>query len=314
MKREHRIFFALPFDSATRAMYGRVTEAVRKRFPTVTTVIGTQEVGPSPRYSRIASFKAQNRDLVGQFVQQIRQADVVVADLTHNNPNVHVELGIALTENKNILRVTGRAVTELGFDIRNLEVRGYRDEGMLTKSIIEYLRTFFGIKGLSLSPKHGNLYRQLATPALLLGRGREFDLSPFTPAPYILRDGAIRVAFELHAARSSEDWFGVYFRAGENPLLGSHLIYCRQNGAVEVAVYPGPRVVSVFPGNGPVPGRRTLLIEFENDALQVRIGRERYSFGELSHQTAGSICLATWRAEATVHSAEAISRDTIDLA
>ena len=104
MKTGHKLFFAIPFDSATRNLYERISCVIRKRYPAVTTLIGNHQVGPSPQYSDFASFKAQNRELTEQFVSQIMDADVVIADLTHNNPNVHVELGIALTENKNILR------------------------------------------------------------------------------------------------------------------------------------------------------------------------------------------------------------------
>jgi nucleoside 2-deoxyribosyltransferase len=133
MKPDHKLFFAIPFDSATKNLYHRVTRAIRKRYPGVTTVIGNEEVGPSQRYSDIASFKAQNRELTRQFVAQIQDADIVVADLTHNNPNVHFELGIALMQNKNILRVTGRSISELGFDIRNLEAYQYKNEAQLVK-------------------------------------------------------------------------------------------------------------------------------------------------------------------------------------
>src|SRR5437763_17202593 len=106
-KRTHRIFFAIPFDSATSKLYERIRQSLRRSYPTLVIIIGNKEVGPSPYYSDIASFKAQNRELTDQFVSEIRRADVVVADLTHNNPNVHVELGIALFQNKNILRFTG---------------------------------------------------------------------------------------------------------------------------------------------------------------------------------------------------------------
>jgi len=110
MKPAYKLFFAIPFDSATKNLYDRVCRTIRKQYPSVTTVIGNQEVGPSPMYSDIASFKVQNRELTKQFVAQIQESDIVIADLTHNNPNVHVELGIALMESKNILRVTGRSI------------------------------------------------------------------------------------------------------------------------------------------------------------------------------------------------------------
>jgi nucleoside 2-deoxyribosyltransferase len=85
-------------------MYERISKKLKKRHVSLRTVIGTKEVGALKSrsdidYSDIATFKAQNRDLHHQFVSQIQNADVVVADLTHNNPNVHVELGIALSKN-----------------------------------------------------------------------------------------------------------------------------------------------------------------------------------------------------------------------
>ena len=163
MKRSHKIFFAIPFDSATTQLYRRVTKRLRQRYKEVKTVIGNEEVGPSVSYSSIATFKAQNRELTEQFVAQIRDADIVVADLTHNNPNVHVELGIALFENKNILRVVGRPVTELGFDIRNFEVYRYTSEVDLSKKLADYLKTFFRIKRLPMSKKFPALLQQPRT-------------------------------------------------------------------------------------------------------------------------------------------------------
>jgi hypothetical protein len=86
MKTGHKLFFAIPFDSATKNLYKRSSSKIRKRYPEIITVIGNQEIGPSPEYSDFASFKAQNRELTRQFVAQIMDADIVIADLTHNNP------------------------------------------------------------------------------------------------------------------------------------------------------------------------------------------------------------------------------------
>ena len=95
MKKKHKLFFAIPFDSASKHLYERVCEKIREQYPALTTVTGNKEVGPCQRLSDIASFKAQNQELTEQFVAQIQESDIVIADLTHNNPNVHVELGIA---------------------------------------------------------------------------------------------------------------------------------------------------------------------------------------------------------------------------
>jgi nucleoside 2-deoxyribosyltransferase len=312
MKTAHKLFFAIPFDSATINLYKRVCRTIRKRYPAVTTVIGNQEVGPSPRYSTFASFKAQNRELTKQFVDQIQEADIVIADLTNNNPNVHVELGIALMENKNILRVTGRSVSELGFDIRNLEVRRYKDQTQLTKIIMTYLNTFFKIKHLPISKKHSPLYWEELVPIQLRARESALDIRSNCPPDFIMRDGAVRVNFEILNARGPEDWFGVYFRAGASPTMGSHLVYVRQSGMLEIAVYPGPHILETLATGRPISGSRVLIIQFENDFLDVRMGRARLQTNKLSHQAVGRVWLAAWYADVDVRSAEMICRDTIE--
>jgi len=313
MNQAHKIFFAIPFDTATSAMYGRIAAGLRERFPSVTTVIGTEQVGPSPKYSTLASFRAQNRKLEELFVDQIRAADVVIADLTHNNPNVHLELGVALQLNKNVLRVTGRQLIELGFDIRNLDVYAYKEEKDLLRRIIKYLSTFSRIKRLSINPQHVGLYHRLPdTPRELVALGMNaFTKRRLSPRDVFLRDGAVRVTFEIAKVITQQDWFGVMFRSGDNPLLGSHMVYIRKSGAVELALYPGPQVIAGFQ-TAPIQRRRTALIEFENEEVSIKVGGSMGTIRPLSNQTVGSVWLAAWQAEVVVHSAEMVTRDTIE--
>ena len=192
-----------------------------------------------------------------QFTAEIERADIVVADLTYNNPNVHVELGIALTHNKNILRVTGRSITELGFDIKGLEVHIYKDKKDLEERIVEYLTTFFMIKNLSLSSEHGNLYwkeqNRKLRPKERTDRGYRWTHEKVCPNDYMIRDGAVRVEFRTVKEHKHEDnWFGVYFRTSLRffktgyLITGSYLLFVRPNGRIELAVYPGPRVLCLL--------------------------------------------------------------------
>jgi hypothetical protein len=312
MKPSHKIFFAIPFDSATKQLYRRVTERLRQRYKMLSTIIGNEEVGPSPLYSNIASFKAQNRELTAQFVRQIRAADIVVADLTHNNPNVHVELGIALFENKNILRVTGRSVTELGFDIRNLEARRYSSEEDLAKMLTDYLERFFQIKRLPISSKFPELYSAQEPLQLRAAKLGVVDLKRSTGSA-LIRDGAIKAKFKFLNTLKAVDWFGIYFRAAEsNPLLGSQLVYVRKNGAVEVAIYPGPVIFEWFSLGRPISGTEIILIEFENNYLEIRIGKRCFKTKKLSVQNVGGVFFAAWQADVDLVAAEMICRDTID--
>ena len=311
MKAHHKIFFAIPFDSATMNLYERVCKAIRKRYPAVTTVIGSQQVGPSPKYSDIASFKSQNRELTKQFVDQIQDADIVIADLTHNNPNVHVELGIALMKNKNILRVTGRSVSELGFDIRNLEVFQYKKQRQLINRITNYLDLFFKIKKLTISSQHGNLFCKEPKPIRLRAiSGHDFQSN--CPVSFVMRDGAVQVSFEIIKTNSPQDWFGVYFRAVDSPLMGSHLVYVRQNGTLELAVYPGPHILKTLPTNQTISGKQLLSIQFENNFVEVRLGQARFNYDKLLHQAVGRILPTAWNADVDVDLVEMICRDTVE--
>lgn len=312
MKTEHKLFFAIPYDSATKNLYDLVCRRIRERYPSVTTVIGIQELGPSPEYSEIATFKAQNRELAKQFVDQIQESDIMIADLTHNNPNVHIELGIALMENKNILRVTGRSLLELGFDIRNLEVYQYENEDQLTKQIIRYLETFFKIKKLPISEDYKGLYCKEPTLLELRAGEKKIDVQSNCPSNFMMRDGAIQVDFEILSANSPEDWFGIYFRAGGNPFMGSHLVYVRQNGNIEIAIYPGPHVLNVLETGQMIAGRRVLMVEFENDYCNVKIDDHQLTSYKLSYQAIGRVFQAAWCADINVHSVEMICRDTIE--
>lgn len=323
MKKKYRIFFAIPFDSASRNLYERIRKKIRKLYsePELTTVIGNKEVGPSPEYSAIASFKAQNRELTNQFVAQIQRSDIVIADLTHNNPNVHLELGIASMNNKNILRVTGRSLTELGFDIRGLEVYRYDNYEQLENIVVDYLETFLRIKQLSISSEHGNLYwkqskKMELKPVPPVGQKNRFMYKSIRPGNYVMRDGAVRVVFETRQEHDPGDnWFGVFFRAGVSvsPWMGSHLVFVRPNDTIELAICPGPRILEQKSTGEKTKGEQTLLIEFENNQLNVELDSELYiQTDKLVHQAVGRVLVAAWNADVDVHSAEMICRDTID--
>lgn len=312
LKSEHRVFFAIPFDAATLSMYESVSEKLRRVDPGLTTAIGAQEIGPSPEHGDVASFRAQNADLVERFVRQIRSADVIVADLTNNNPNVHVELGIALTLNKNILRVTGRSSTELGFDIRGLEIYQYQGGRELLKRIRRYMTMFKRIKNLPLNRRAGALYRRDETV-------RNFEANvpagwhyePLSPG---LRDGAVRVRFEFANQQQDEDWFGVYLRAsGVHPGLSSCLVYARRDGRVEIASYPGTRVRRAARlSRRRLEGETELLVEIEGDTVQASLGGRTVRFEGLETQQRGLVGLGAWQSSVRCSRIEVVERDTIE--
>lgn len=63
-------------------------------------------------------------NLLDRIVQNLWDADYIVADLTRCNPNVYYELGIAHTLNKRTIRVS-QDVSNIPFDIRPYVVLSY---------------------------------------------------------------------------------------------------------------------------------------------------------------------------------------------
>lgn len=325
MKKEYTIFFAIPFDALTRKIYSDICDKDLKEYfkskgCSLITIIGNQKVGPSPEYSEIATFKAQNVDLHKQFFKDIAEADIVVADLTNNNHNVHLELGIALTLNKNILRVTGRSPSELGFDIRNLEVKSYSNRSELIEIIKQYIETFLKIKNLVFSPEYRNLYKMTQGPILLPGTKEELGKNSFwyttnSFTQEVFRDGALNVEFKFLNNLNVDSWFGIYFRAAREFLWDSYLLYIRKNGSVELGLYPGPIIEAKkqLADSSVLNGDVELQIQFENNSLEVKIHNETFHFTNLRRQRLGNIFIATWESRAEFRDVESINRDAIEL-
>jgi len=320
MKNEFTIFFAIPFDSLIRATYEKVTERLRTYYEGknygLETIIGSEHVGQSQPYFDVLSFKAQNEDLHKRFTKDIQRSHVIIADLTNGNPNVHTELGLALAMNKNILRVTGRSLGEIGFDIRNMEVAFYQNEDELFKKIIAYLDVFFTIKKLPFEATYKELFKFIAT-FKLPGTEKEIVLGQIwsTVDPlYLFRDGGIRFRAKFLSTVNDQSWLGISFRMSLN---SGYLLIFRKNGKVELNAFPGPQLLesSEYLASEiakEVEKEFDVLINIQNDEVEVKLNNISLSFtSRLELQNIGGVHLASFEAHAAYKSIEIINRDTI---
>lgn len=313
-KMEYVVFIAIPFDGATEILYEKIANKLEAEFKGrfVFNFGLKKAIGETPKFKSHEIFKTQNADLLEQFFLRIESADVVIADLSHNNPNVHVELGIALSKNKNILRTSGRNLTEVASDIKGTEVCVYGCENDLEKLVREYLNQFLEIKGLSIEKQRGPLHRAF------FGSKWETVLHNFSvPIDFKMRDGALRVKFRFKNECEPEDWFGVYFRAGSaNPWTGGYLLYIRKNGRLELAELPTVEILKEeeYP---PLDSSReyTLCFGVDGNALVATLDNNFSSFlytEKMNIQSYGSVMLGCFgSAEIEFSVVETVCRDTI---
>jgi hypothetical protein len=243
-KSQYEVFIAIPFDGGTKPMYSKIIKKLEVEFDEkFVFTFGTNDfIGRTPFYRKIEAFKNQNSDLLNQFSSNINSADIIIADLSYNNANVHVELGIALTLNKNILRTSGRNLIEVASDLKGTEVTYYNDEEKLLKIIKNYLNQFLRIKELPLAKRtRGPFYRAYFNKLtnIIHDNGAPNIGRAIAPISFKMRDGALRVKFKFESAITPKDWFGIYFRFGSaNPWASGYLLHIRKNGQLVLAELP----------------------------------------------------------------------------
>lgn len=323
----YKIFFAIPFDRESMSIHKDfIIPNLQKNHGTkLSCVIGKQQIGAPEMYEDIETFKMQNSELFRHFVNQIRSADIVIADLTDNNPNVHVELGLALSYNKNILRITRQSYERLGFDVRGYEVIQYKDEKRLLDEIETYIKLFFSIKNLDFKPENSKLYyhhpekkefrywHNKEEKEKLLKESSSRPFLQHVDSNFHMRDGKICIKFKIIDERDEQDWFGVYLRAGSMGFLyGSILVYVRKNGKLEIATYPGPKIIGTTSLPDKCIGNRTLIIELEGDHIRANIDETELKCSGLNIQSRGEVKFASWFCNADFWDAQIVCRDTIE--
>jgi len=333
MKEQYKIFVAIPFDTATRHQYDTLLarQVIQGRYPerNIEFVFGDKILGPSTRLSRIETFRAQNQSIHEQFTDRILESDLIIADVTHGNENVYFELGIAMLQNKNTLRVTGGTSSKVAFDIRDHGVGTYRNANDLCDLITTYLDTFFEIKKLPLSEEAGPSYCRecLNEPVTIVGTNKADRLNDLNVLQqdcvnFRMRDGAVEAEFQITDSKDESDWFGIFFRGNarkhghiyEDLMLGSYLALLRRTGEARIVEYPGARPIKDSKRRASEDRETHILrVEVENNEAEIFVDGEIFiKTSELWNQAFGRVVFGAYRSVVNVHAAHMVCRDTIE--
>lgn len=107
MRMRHVVFVITPFGDDFIALFNELKEHFKEKYEFIN-----------------AGDMDNQQSILKDIVVGISSADIIVADLTGNNPNVFYELGLAHAMNKKVIIIT-QAIDDLPFDIKSYRAFQY---------------------------------------------------------------------------------------------------------------------------------------------------------------------------------------------
>jgi hypothetical protein len=127
-----------------------------------------------------------------------------------------------------------------------------------------------------------------------------------------MRDGKVRVTFEIMDQKDKKDWFGVYLRVGNMGILSaSILVYVRKNGQFGIVTYPRFKKLGTKRLRGECAGPKTLLIELEGDHIKANLGGIDLKCSDLDILSPGEVKFASHYCNSKLWDVQMVCRDTI---
>lgn len=233
IRTKKKLFVAYPWDIYIQSMY---EDLFRELFREWDIRHGSKVTLKNSEASDIEKFMNRNKHLYDIFVSAIGKSDFFIADVTHTNPNVMLELGVAIQLNKNVLIVTSDKLNKLPFDISGFRVSQYRDKDELKKIVNKELKVFEEIRSQSFTKHFDGFYFHFPAEGDL-GHRQVLPL----PIPRSIKNLRLRLEYKFLNISNSHDWLGVHLRTQAPDILRSELVYIRKNKKLESVTFPGGR-------------------------------------------------------------------------
>ena len=195
-----------------------------------------EDLGEGIKMSDIKQLIDRNKQLYDIFVDGISSCDIFIADITNHNPNVFLELGIAIQQNKNILVVTNQDLDDLPFDIRGFEAKMYHTKEELQKLIEKEIEMYTLIKDQNFeSEKFISKYQPKSDGVVTNHNSVKIDVPK-------LKNLRIKIDFRfLYSTNHKLDWFGVHLRSQGPSRYFSELVLVRYTGETRSLTWPEQR-------------------------------------------------------------------------
>lgn len=233
IKAKKKLFVAYPWNIYIQSMYEDIFSELFEEWDIRH---GSKVTAEATDLSEIEEFMNRNKHLYDIFASAIGKSDFFIADVTGTNPNVMLELGIAIQLNKNVLIVTSDELKKLPFDISSRRVTRYKNKKELIKIIKDELKVFKKIKSQTFAKYFNGFYFKFPSE----GELKHNQVLPL-PLPKNIKNLRLRCEYKFLSDSNSHDWFGIHLRAQGLGILRSELIYVRSNLKLESVSFPGQR-------------------------------------------------------------------------
>lgn len=285
------LFVAYPWDIYIQSMYENIFSELFEEWDIRH---GSKVTLKDSDASSVEKFMNRNKYLYNIFVSAIGKSDFFIADVTKTNPNVMLELGVAIQLNKNVLIVTSDELKKLPFDISGFRVSRYKNKDELRKIIKDELRIFEKIRSQSFTKHFNGFYFQYPAEGELK-HGQALHL----PIPRNIKNLRLRIEYKFLTISNSHDWLGIHLRTQSPDIVKSELVYVRYNQKLESVSFPGKRTPVV----GKTEAMRNLqtrddfkileLIVVEN-SLKAITPDSNLEDNEIQNENLGGIALHAW--------------------
>ncbi|MBI2641176.1 hypothetical protein HYW87_01100 [Candidatus Roizmanbacteria bacterium] len=244
-EKDKRIFGAFKWNAYVMAMYEDIFEKIKAEH--------SWEAQYGSKYSlkvdenwkndikpaEIEEFINRNKQLYEIFTRGISSCDLFIADITNHNPNVLLELGIAIQMDKNILVVTGQDIDDMPFDIRGYEAKKYNSKTELYDIIVKEIKIFDMIKNQNFGP--GKFIESKKYLPNQNGTLIDKQVIKIGNIPK-LKNLRIKLDFRFeYSTNHKYDWFGVHLRSQRNSGFFSELALIRYSGKSRSVTWPEQR-------------------------------------------------------------------------
>ncbi len=244
-EKDKRIFGAFKWNAYVMAMYEDVFKKIKTthgweaQYGSKYSLKVDENWKNDIKPEEIEEFINRNKQLYEIFVKGISSCDLFIADITNHNPNVFLELGIAIQMNKNILVVTSQDISSMPFDISGYEAKKYESKDELYNIIEKEIKMFDIIKSQSF--KAGESIENKRYISAQKGTLTNKDAIKIENIPK-LKNLRIKLDFRFeYSTNHKYDWLGIHLRSQNDAGYFSELALIRYSGKTRSVTWPEQR-------------------------------------------------------------------------